>query len=608
MQSVALIAANLLKMNDYGVEDLVLDSSNPGEGTVSFVKVDSITYPVDTEPICKRMAEDRTSYCILTDEVAIHIFKLDGVSAVEVDSLPPKDLPAAETLDSVRIRSHLSEIIDGLRRVSPHNEIVDDIFTLLSMAIIADENNKWDSLESGSVDVWDSCLNSASGLLAGEHADIDKYRGESARSVYLTFLLRFRDMEVSKPSTILAKAIIDSISNSYRVGYSMISEEMCRLLLSLSSGRTEYEGIGCSMMAVECTESKKKVDLAGLNEPYYGLMSRISGNICGFRPLSDFPGTEYDTIITCPPLIKTSVAETRFISRTSDGIAVESAMSRVADGGRICAMMTPGFLFSKREEKLRNMISERLHISAIIEFERPFRFTAINMSLLILDSEDKGTTVISRKPLQMSDLTTKSIISALNGQMDDIMFMRIEQSSLKQIWTPSAIIADSMITEDAYEGVAISDIAEIIRGCNIPSSKYNPDGSLTGIPYLRISNIKDGMIHMNDAKKVSSQDGKVFSKEGDVVFSIQGTVGKTAIAGERVFIPSGQIALIRHKPGIDPEALISAMDSDYFRKQLAANTTGTVIKGLSVKSLEKMRVVVDDQAVKSSEGGESDDL
>lgn len=608
MKSVVSIAVNLLKMNDYGVEDLVLDSSNPGEGTVSYVKVDSITYPVDTKPICKRMADDRTSYCILTDEVVIHIFKKDGMSAVEVDGLPPKDLPIEETLDAVRIRSRLSDIMDGLRRVSPHNEIVDDIFTLLSMAIVADGNNEWDSLESGSVDAWDSCLNAASGLLAGEHADIDKYRGESAMSVYLTLLLRFRDMGVSKPSTILAKAIIDSISNSYRMGYSTISEEMCRLLLSLSSGRTEYNGIGCSMMAVECTESGKKVDLAGLKEQYYGLMSRISGNICGFRLLSDLPETEYDTIITCPPLIKTSVAETGFISRTSDGIAVESAMYRVADGGRICAVMTPGFLFSKREEKLRNMISERFHISAIIEFERPFRFTAINMSLLVLDSEDKGMTVISRKPLQMSDLTTKSIISALNGQMDDKMFMRIEQSSLKEIWTPSTIIADAMMTEDAYEGVAISDIAEIIRGCNIPSSKYNPDGSLTGIPYLRISNIRDGMIDLNDAKKVSSQDGKVFSKEGDVVFSIQGTVGKTAIAGERVFIPSGQIALIRHKPGIDPEALISAMDSDYFRKQLAANTTGMVIKGLSVKSLEKMRVVVDYQAVKSAEGGESDDL
>ena len=592
MEKIASNGLDLLNMYGYGVEDLVLDPSKSDEGTISYVKVDSITYPIDTESICRRMTEDHTSFCILADDLRIHIFKMDGISATEVGYLPIKDHAEEDTRDIDFIKSRLSEIMKALRSISSQYEAVKDLAVLMSMAIVVDEKNEWDTIESESIDDWDSCLNIASELIEDDVVDIGRYGGEHAKSQYLTLLLRFRDLHVSRTSTKLAKALIDTISNYDDKSYFVISDEMCNLLLSLSKGRTEYNGICCSAMAIEATESKKNIDLIGFHEPYFKLVDRISGSTCKFNLVHEYPKTEYDTILTYPAIMDLSMPKPGFVSRTSEGMAIESAISRIADKGRVCAMIPPRFLSSLKEKKLRSVISDRFHISAIIEIKKPFRFISINMILLLLDSEDKGVTVISRKPLQMSDSTTKAILSAVNGNIDNEMFLEVEQSSLDDIWTPSRVAAFSTMPADPEESVELSEIAEIIRGCNIPSSKYHPDGSISGIPYLRVSNIREGKIDLDDAKKVSSQDGNVFSKEGDIVFSIQGIVGKMAICGKETFIPGRQIALIRPHSNIDSEALLSAMESDYFRQQIEAYTTGSFIKGLSTKNLANIRVIL----------------
>ena len=93
---------------------------------------------------------------------------------------------------------------------------------------------------------------------------------------------------------------------------------------------------------------------------------------------------------------------------------------------------------------------------------------------------------------------------------------------------------------------------------------------------------------------VSSDDGKVFSRKGDIVLSIQGVIGKIAVAGDRVFIPSSQIAMMRPKEGVDSEFVATAMRSKYFRDQLEANTTGSAIKTISIRTISTLKIDPED--------------
>ena len=609
MKDASVIVSELLRMNGYDSEDLILGSSMNGEGLISLIEMKVITYPIDLDIIKERMDLDRTSLCIIADGINIHIFRKDGVTITEVDRLPSKGLPDKVDTKSDLIRFRLRSIMDSIYCYTYASEATADIMVVLAMALVADEKDMWDDLETRPLEVWDFCLDAASEYLIGSRILVDKYRGESAQLKYLTPLLRLRDLRISEPSMSVAKAILSTITSHANSGIYIHSEEICRLLLSLSFGRTEYNGIGTIMMGIESTGSGRQVDLLAFYEPFYGLLSRIAGIKNTFTVVDRYPETVYDTILTSPNLgSRIMDVDKRFFSITSESIAVESALSRISANGRVCALIPSGFLFSKRDERLRDMILNNYHISAIIELKRPFAYFGANMYLIVLDSCGVGKAVISRAPLEVSDYTTESIVSALNGNVDDKSFIMIEQKSIGNIWTPSTIIAKQAITDDNDSGIPISEVAEIIRGCNIPSSKYHPDGSMTGIPYLRISNINNGIIDLTDAKKVSSQEGKVFSKEGDVVISIQGTVGKIATSGERVFIPSAQVALIRPNQGIDTKDLVSSLNSEYFKKQLNANITGAVIKGLSIKSLMNLKVILNNYKNNSVDGGEEGDL
>ena len=128
--------------------------------------------------------------------------------------------------------------------------------------------------------------------------------------------------------------------------------------------------------------------------------------------------------------------------------------------------------------------------------------------------------------------------------------------------------------------VKLSEVAEIISGIG-----HLPD-TASGKPtkFLRITDLQNNLINPNNIKstKVANKsfqnmDQRKKIKKNDVIISIQGTIGKTAIANKNLdcYVQSSMI-ILRQK-GIRPQYLLCALNSKRVQQNLHNIATGSVI-------------------------------
>jgi type I restriction enzyme S subunit len=146
------------------------------------------------------------------------------------------------------------------------------------------------------------------------------------------------------------------------------------------------------------------------------------------------------------------------------------------------------------------------------------------------------------------------------------------------------------------EGVPLREIAQIFRGMPISSSKYSFEQDRNKVPYIRISDMQKGRIVRDKLKYININEirdiTRYIVKEGDLLFSIKGTIGKVALV-DRQFdnsIASSQIAVLRSKKrDLNPNYLYYVLSSSTTKKQADLLKHG-FIDGLSVMDLENIRI------------------
>ena len=144
--------------------------------------------------------------------------------------------------------------------------------------------------------------------------------------------------------------------------------------------------------------------------------------------------------------------------------------------------------------------------------------------------------------------------------------------------------------------VKLSEVCEIISGVgHLPDT---PSGKPT--KFLRISDLRNNLIVPNNIKstKVANKslqniDQRKKIKKDDVIISIQGTIGKTAIAHKNFdcYIQSSMI-ILRPK-GIRPQYLLCAINTKRFQQRLAKLATGvTILRVALPKFREHMEIPI----------------
>ena len=86
-------------------------------------------------------------------------------------------------------------------------------------------------------------------------------------------------------------------------------------------------------------------------------------------------------------------------------------------------------------------------------------------------------------------------------------------------------------------------------------SHFSPSTIGSGLPYVTVRDLRDGLIDTKSCAKISTEDFDKLSKNGcqpilgDVLFSKDGTVGKVAVVDEDIqFVVLSSIAILRPNP------------------------------------------------------------
>lgn len=144
----------------------------------------------------------------------------------------------------------------------------------------------------------------------------------------------------------------------------------------------------------------------------------------------------------------------------------------------------------------------------------------------------------------------------------------------------------------------LGSIASLITKGSTPTS-YGHQYQASGIPFVKVENITDGVINRSSMEQFISEETHEFLKRsqlepGDILFSIAGTIGKTCVvrAGDIPTNTNQALAIIRGF-GASCEIPFLKMQMDSFvANKVKAKARGGAMPNVSLGDLRELQVVV----------------
>ncbi len=296
---------------------------------------------------------------------------------------------------------------------------------------------------------------------------------------------------------------------------------------------------------------------------------------------------------------------------------VKRLISSFKQGTKISLVVPQGFLFNSNSSyrKIRKEILERCTIHGIIQLPQGFfNTTAIQTSLLLLEMglphKDKYEIFMSVYPKTSTydpshENIIKKIIDDFHTFQKGNLLKEPNQNGfvvgINEIidngWTVTNKVPEFKQMLDIPDKQHISDVVDIVQGTNLPPTTVS-DGKI--LPFIRISDLENNSIKSKVSKSVILDDNsiskykKYLIKEGDILLSSKGTIGKVAIVEKKYegSIASSQLFIIRSKTKIIPEYLLDCLNSKITRKQIQGIIRGATIPFLPISEFIKIIISV----------------
>ena len=182
--------------------------------------------------------------------------------------------------------------------------------------------------------------------------------------------------------------------------------------------------------------------------------------------------------------------------------------------------------------------------------------------------------------------------------------LRIHASQLGERWDVGFHTGPAISIPDP--ALPLSHVVDIRRGHSVSAKEYvGPETQRKVVPYIRISDLAKHTISKDSIKQIIDSENipeTARTNTGDVLFSIAGTIGKTAIVTPSFHraVASSQIAILTPKDDhVYPEFLVRILEAKYVKSQLLRAQTGSFIRHLPLNELKRIRISVpskEDQA------------
>ena len=328
-------------------------------------------------------------------------------------------------------------------------------------------------------------------------------------------------------------------------------------------------------------------------------------------PLIDMPKflpKNFDIVVTDPPL-SGIVTKKELLESYSLGkgrrkqriiiLFVEKCLEMLKPEGRL-AMIVPDALLSNASlGYVRKFILENSSLEAVVSLPLSFSLTTsgVKSSILILrkaKSFEKNYNVFMGNVEEEIEESIDEIIeqySRFKSKHFPSFSKSIFAKKVRELGRRWDVISHQSIDVDLSESKPLGEICHILPGSKVSSKKYLEFLNSDSTPYVRISDMVDGKLAKDALRYVRKDIRGSRIRLDDVLISVRGTIGKTAIVTETFSgsIASSQIAILRPKKNmVYPKYLFRLLSSKAVSKQIARLKREQFIPYLSLNDLRSI--------------------
>lgn len=298
---------------------------------------------------------------------------------------------------------------------------------------------------------------------------------------------------------------------------------------------------------------------------------------------------------------------------------IERCLSLLKDGGRMAMVLPSGILGNERETYLRNYITEKGNLFAIVElpFETFSPHVTINTSVLFiqkgLETKNKDVFISINKycghdkkgrPTENDDIPT--VANAYKLKQYNNNNFSIDQESLETNFVAKRYLQKyidniDLIRKSIHKTTVLGNIIKTVHnGANIDDASIYTEKE-SGIPYILVKSITKEGINFENLKHIrkellTSRDvGKNIVSEATIVMTRAGNAGISAnIPPDLVNgIASGFLINIHvNLDKVDQYYLVGYLNSKYGQLQLERISSGSILQSIRSSDLKQIEVIL----------------
>ena len=313
-------------------------------------------------------------------------------------------------------------------------------------------------------------------------------------------------------------------------------------------------------------------------------------------------------------------------AKRSEVLFVDYMAEHLTPSGRAGIIVPEGIIFQSQTayKELRKMLVENSLVAVVSLPAGVFNpYSGVKTSILILDKSlaKKADTIAFFKiendgfglGAQRREIEKNDLIQAKVELAEYLQALRNQKSIDELKPTLGLIVAKEKIAangdynlsgerygSETRMGSQQWPFVELESVCLqiTDGSHFSPESSASGHPYVTVKDLDKGRIDLDGCKKIAEKSYRQLvnsgckPKRGDVLFSKDGTVGKTAIVDfEQDFVVLSSLAIITPNKSLAlPEYVYCVLSSDRFISAAVDHKTGVAIRRIVLRTLKTIQI------------------
>lgn len=334
--------------------------------------------------------------------------------------------------------------------------------------------------------------------------------------------------------------------------------------------------------------------------------------------------TKWDVILANPPFagaldIDSVSEDLRMGTRSTEILFLRYIIDHLSSSGRAGVIVPEGVVFNltNAHKKIRQMLVEDAGLWCVVSLPGGIfnPYAGVKTSILFFDKslknkvkdilfvkiENDGFDLgANKKPIDKNDLP--EAINILNKyklgeKPESKLALFVEKSKIVKY-------GDYNLSSDRYQALITTphttlSLVELNEICEkLTDGSHNPPkGVERGHPMISSKNVNNNEIDFTDVRYLSDEDftsenKRTDIKPGNVLLTIVGTIGRSAVVPDNCFPFTAQrsVAVLKPSKTILPSFLNYILQSDHIQTTLNREATGVAQKGIYLNQLKKIKI------------------